>query len=173
MPIPEMTAADAVEIIRLMQDNGIEVYIDGGWCVDALLNEQTRRHNDLDIAIPHKYVPKLLEILGAHGFKEVPRDDSWECNFVLGDDKGRLLDVHTYTFDDNGVNVFGVAYEPRHLTGTGAINGYPVKCVPPDVCVEFHDGYEVDENDYRDVKALCVRFGISLPKIYEKFEAKP
>ena len=172
MEKPEMTAADAVEIIKLIEQNGIEVYIDGGWGVDALLGRQTRKHDDLDIALPHKFVPKLREIFEVRGYKDVPRDDTRECNFVLGDDNGRLIDVHSYTFDENGNNIFGVAYEPRHLTGTGAINGHPVKCIPPEVAVEFHTGYEVDENDYLDVKALCEQFGISVPSIYEKFERK-
>ena len=172
MKNPEMTATDAVNIIKLLEQHGIEVYIDGGWGVDALLGEQTRMHDDLDIALPHRFTPKLRELLETRGYKDVPRDDTRDCNFVLGDDNGRLLDVHTYTFDEDGKNIFGVAYEPHHLTGTGVINGCPVKCPPPDVMVEFHTGYDVDENDYRDTKALCERFNIPMPKDYKKFESK-
>jgi len=168
---PEMTADEVIEIIKLLEQNGIEVYIDGGWGVDALLGEQTRKHDDLDIALPHGFVPKLRELLEARGYKDVPRDDTRDCNFVLGDETGHLVDVHTYTFDENGTNVFGVAYEPRHLTGSGVINGYHVKCPPPDIMVIFHTGYETDENDYRDAKALCERFGIPLPKDYDKIES--
>jgi lincosamide nucleotidyltransferase A/C/D/E len=168
---PEMTADDAVMIIKLLEQNGIEVYVDGGWGVDALLCEQTRKHEDIDIALPHKYVGKIRELLEERGYRDVPRDDTRDCNFVLGDDKGRLVDIHTYTFDENGANIFGVAYEPRHLTGSGKINGYPVKCPPPDVMVEFHTGYAVDADDYRDTKALCERFNIPLPKDYENFGA--
>jgi hypothetical protein len=29
--------------------------------------------------------------------------------------------------------------------------------------------YELDENDYRDVSALCERFGLALPAEYESF----
>jgi len=165
----EMTATDVVEIIKLLEQNGIEVYVDGGWGIEALLGEQTRKHGDLDIALPHKYVPKLRELLEARGYKDVPRNDTRDCNFVLGDEKGHEVDVHSYTFDENGKNVFGVAYEPRHLTGTGTINGYSVKCIPADVMVEFHSGYELGENDYHDVKALCDRFGFALPAEYNKF----
>ena len=170
---PEMTARDAISLLQLLEQHNIEVHVDGGWGVDALLGEQTRRHEDLDIALPHKYVPQLRELLAARGYKEVPRPDSWECNFVLGDAQGHLVDVHSYTFDEKGKNIFGVAYEPRHLTGTGTINCYPVKCPPLDIMVEFHTGYDVDEDDYHDVKALCERFAIALPKAYEKFEKRP
>ena len=131
--------------------------------VDALLGEQTRIHGDLDIALPHKFVPKLRELLEARGYKDVPRPDASEWNFVLGDDEGHLVDIHSYTFDENGNNIFGVAYEPRHLTGTGFINDCKVKCIPPDVMVEFHTGYEMSEKDRHDIKALCARFGIKEP----------
>lgn len=164
-----MTARDAAAIIKLIEENGIEVYVDGGWGVDALLGKQTRKHDDLDIALPHKFVPKLRELLEARGYKDVPRDDTRDCNFVLGDDEGRLVDIHSYTFDENGKHIFGVAYEPHHFTGSGTIDGFRVKCIPPDVMVEFHTGYEVDENDYLDVKALCERFDLPMPKDFEKF----
>lgn len=170
MEVRGMSSDNVVEIIKLLEQNNIEVYVDGGWGVDALLGGQTRKHDDLDIALPHKYIPKLRGLLEACGYKDVVRDDSRECNFVLGNEKGCLIDIHSYTFDENGKNIFGVAYEPHHLIGTGTINGYPVKCIPPDVMVEFHTGYAVDQNDYFDVKALCERFNICLPSIYEKFE---
>jgi len=167
---PKMTADDVVEIIKLLEQNGIEVYVDGGWGVDALLGEQTRIHEDLDIVVPHRYVSKLRELLEARGYKDVPRDDTRDCNFVLGDDKGHLVDIHSYTFDENGENIYGVAYKPHHLTGTGTIDGYPVKCPPPDVMIEFHTGYELDETDYKDTKALCEKFGIPMPRDYDKFK---
>jgi lincosamide nucleotidyltransferase A/C/D/E len=38
--------------------------------------------------------------------------------------------------------------------------------------VKFHSGYELDGNDYRDVSALCERFGVALPAEYERFTQK-
>ena len=38
--------------------------------------------------------------------------------------------------------------------------------------VEFHTGYELDEDDYHDVKALCEKFSIALPEEYKKFEVE-
>ena len=167
-----MTAADAVEIVQLLADNGIRVHVDGGWGVDALLAEQTRPHADLDIAVRHKDVPKLRELLESRGYTEIPRDDSWECNFVLADEAGHEVDVHSYTFDAEGNNVFGVPYPADSLTGTGTIDGHQVECISPKWMVGFHTGYELDMKDYRDVSALCERFGIELPSEYSKFRAK-
>ena len=110
-----MDARTAADLIRFMEQAGIEVYVDGGWAVDALLGRQTRVHDDLDIALPHQYVPRLRASLAARGFRDYPRDDAWECNFVLADDHGCRLDVHSYTLDDAGNNIYGVAYIREHL----------------------------------------------------------
>src|SRR6266516_1695727 len=69
-----------------------------------------RRNDDLDIALPHAQVPRLRALLSTRGFGEQRRDDSWECNFVLADEAGRRLDVHSYTLDAAGLNVGGVPY---------------------------------------------------------------
>lgn len=164
-----MTGEDAIEIIQLLNLNDITVIVDGGWGVDALLGRQTRAHEDLDIAIYHKDVPKMREVLGTVGFREIPRNDSWECNFVLEDDNGRQVDVHSCTFDEHGKNVFGVDYPYESLQGKGEINGVGVRSVPADWMVKFHSGYKLDQNDYRDVKVLCDQFGIEIPKELRNF----
>ncbi|MCL1831117.1 MAG: aminoglycoside nucleotidyltransferase [Oscillospiraceae bacterium] len=165
----EMTKQDVISILQMAEANGITVYIDGGWGVDALLGIQTRKHEDLDIAIAHEHSVQFKQILATQGYSEVIRPDSWECNYVMGDDKGHLIDVHTFTLDEAGNNIYGVAYQGYHLVGKGVIDGYPVSCPPPDVMVEFHTGYEVDATDYADTKALCERFFIPLPDCYMNF----
>jgi lincosamide nucleotidyltransferase A/C/D/E len=167
-----MTASDVIDIAQLLDQNRINVCIDGGWGVDALLGEQTRTHSDLDIAIQHSDVPRLRALLEARGFKDAPRDDTRDCNFVLEDDMGRQIDVHSYSFDSAGNHVYGVEYPAESLTGTGSVNGYPVRCISPEWMVKFHTGYALDENDYNDVRALCRRFGIEMPSEYYKFETR-
>jgi lincosamide nucleotidyltransferase A/C/D/E len=169
---PEMTANDVIEIVQLFNQHPIDFYIDGGWGVDALLGEQTRRHADLDIAIQHKDVAQIRALLEARGYKDVPRDDTRDCNFVLGDDQGHQIDIHSYTFDAAGNLVYGVAYPFDSLTGTGSVNKHPVKCISPEWMVKFHTGYTLDENDYHDVRALCQRFGLKMPLEYKEFEMK-
>ena len=87
----------------------------------------------------------------------------------MGDEHGHEVDFHSYTFDTLGKLVFGVEYPSDSLTGTGSIQGYPVKCISVEWMVKFHSGYELDENDYYDVSALCERFCIALPAEYERF----
>jgi lincosamide nucleotidyltransferase A/C/D/E len=52
-----MTSGDVVDFYKIVTQLGVDLWIDGGWGVDALLGEQTRPHRDLDIAIQQKDVP--------------------------------------------------------------------------------------------------------------------
>lgn len=164
-----MSEKDAVDLIDFLEQHGLDIYVDGGWAVDAALGAQTRPHDDLDIALPHAQVPRLRALLSSQGFREQPRDGSWECNFVLTDQGGRRLDVHSYTLDAAGQNVGGVPYTSEHLSGQGVIGGRRVRCIPPEWLVQFHTGYELDDNDWHDVRLLCERFQIAIPDEYLKF----
>jgi lincosamide nucleotidyltransferase A/C/D/E len=153
----------------MLRKHGIEVCLDGGWGVDALLGWQSRPHADLDIALEHRHVPTVRALLEARGYRDVPRDDTRDCNFVLGDEMGRLVDFHTYTFDENGKLTFGLDYPPESLTGSGTVNGLPVRCITPEWMVKFHSGYPLDDDDYHDVRLLCEKFEIPLPQEYRRF----
>ena len=168
----EMTVQDVAAFLQLMEKNNIEVWIDGGWAVDALLEKQTRIHEDLDIAVRHRYASRIRALLEAAGFSEVIRDDSWLCNFVMGDEKGHLIDVHSFEFDNGGKCLFGVDYPFDSLNGNGKIDGMPVQCITPEWLVKFHSGYPLDKTDYKDVKTLCKKFDIPLPEEYIVFIKK-
>ena len=40
-----MTPEALINLLQLFESTGIEVWLDGGWAVDALLGEKTRPHN--------------------------------------------------------------------------------------------------------------------------------
>jgi lincosamide nucleotidyltransferase A/C/D/E len=63
-----MEAQDVVELYNLLESNGIQVWLDGGWGVDALLQEQTRPHGDVDIIVQNKDVQKMTDLLFSKGF---------------------------------------------------------------------------------------------------------
>jgi lincosamide nucleotidyltransferase A/C/D/E len=65
---PEMSSSDLIELLHLIDEASIDVWLDGGWGVDALLGRQTRRHKDADIILRVSDVPKLREILGRRRF---------------------------------------------------------------------------------------------------------
>jgi lincosamide nucleotidyltransferase A/C/D/E len=169
---PEMTAHEVIEIVKLLNQNDIDVIIDGGWGVDALMGKQSRKHDDLDVAVKHADVPKIRGLLEARGYHDAPWGDTWECNFVLGDDQGYLFDIHSCTFDEAGNNVFGVKYPHESWNGNGSINGHRVRCITPEWMVKFHSGYKLDEKDYHDVKLLCNKYGIEMPDEYNEFVSR-
>ena len=159
-----MTGEDVIGIYSISESLGIEMWIDGGWGVDALLSGQTRTHKDLDIAIQEKDVLKLLQLLEKDGYGQIKENSKW--NFVLGDDNGHLIDVHSFVFDNAGNVVDGIMYPAASLTGMGTINGYPVRCISPEYVVKFHTGYELTEKDWKDVSAVCKKFNLELPEEY-------
>ena len=166
-----MTAADVIDLYAQLTDLGIQIWIDGGWGVDALLGEQTRPHGDLDIVIQQKDVPRLRELLEPQGYRDVERDDTSPWNFVLGDDDGREVDVHAIVFDAEGNGLYGPAakgvyFPAASLSGSGTIDGHAVRCISAEYVIKFHTGYEPHDSDFRDVAALCERFGIDYPDEY-------
>lgn len=158
-----MPATDAASLLTLFAERGIQVWLDGGWAVDAVLGQQTRPHEDLDIALCHNDVPALRQLLEEMGFRDVPRDDTWECNFVLGDDRGRQVDVHSFRFDERGRCIFGVPYPIESLTGRGVIAGCELDCIAPEWLLKFRSGYKLRPKDFLDIDALCKRFSFAPP----------
>jgi lincosamide nucleotidyltransferase A/C/D/E len=54
---------DAIEIILYAEENGIAIWLDGGWGVDALLGEETRIHNDIDLFAEERNSKEFIEAL--------------------------------------------------------------------------------------------------------------
>ena len=167
----KMTATDVIKFYNHLEKSGIDIWIDGGWGVDALLGKQTRLHADLDIAIEQKDLKKAVGLLEKLGYQNVPRDDTKPWNFVLGDGKSREIDFHVIVIDDKGNGIYGPPekgemYPADALVGLGRIKKHPVKCIASEYMVKFHSGYKLRESDYQDIDALCKKFGIALPEEY-------
>lgn len=172
---PVMTAAEVIDLYAELANLGVQIWIDGGWGVDALLGKQTRLHKDLDIAIQQKDLPKFRDFLGARGYKEIKLEIARSHNFVLGDEHGHEIDVHVIVLDAQGNGIYGPAengevYPAAALAGTGTINGHDVRCISPEWAVKFHSGYELKEKDFQDVSSVCEKFGIHLPAEYAHFK---
>jgi lincosamide nucleotidyltransferase A/C/D/E len=170
-----MNSVDVIDLYTTLEKLSVEIWVDGGWGVDALLGEQTRPHSDLDIAIEQKDVPKLRQFLQERGYRDIKQEDAKPWNFVLGDENGREIDVHVIVLDDQGNGLYGPPqkgemYPAASLTGKGEIRGYTVRCISPEWSVKFHSGYQLKDKDFRDVAALCKKFGIELPAAYEQFK---
>jgi lincosamide nucleotidyltransferase A/C/D/E len=164
----EMSAEAAASLIRLIEGAGIEIWLDGGWGVDAVLAEQTRTHKDLDVVVQKKHLPRLRELLGTKGYATQPGGTS--SNFVLVDSLGLEVDVHAIVFDQDGNGLYQMAdggtwvFPRTGFDGRGLIDGLQVRCLTPEVQVYCHaHGYSPAEKDFADMERLEARFGVELP----------
>jgi lincosamide nucleotidyltransferase A/C/D/E len=171
-----MRQDDVLAFLELTDRLGATIWLDGGWGVDACLGRQTRQHSDLDIALQQKDLDVVVDALRRNGYADVPRGDSRPWNFVLGDDAGRLVDFHVVVLDLDGNGIYGPAenglmYPSDALTGLGSVGGRTVRCISPAWLVRFHTGYDVDDDDWADVSALCAQFGLPVPDDYARWLA--
>ena len=158
-----MISKSVLDLYNRFTEKGITVWIDGGWCVDALLGVQTREHDDLDIAVHHKDNDTLRNLLENIGYHEEKRGDSSEYMYFMKNEAGNGVDIHVFEYDEKGNNIYGVEYPFGSLTGTGVIDGKTVNCVDPSFILRFKTGYEPKEKDIHDISALCEKFGFALP----------
>jgi len=163
-----VSKTDATQIISYAEENGIDIWIDGGWGVDALLEEETRPHNDIDLFVEKSNSKRFIEILKEKGFAEVKEAYTTISHTVWKDAKGRIIDLHIFELNEQEYIVFeGEAYPPKVFSGTGKIGDKMVRCIDAENQVLFHLGYEHDENDIHDVRLLCGRFNIPIPNEYK------
>lgn len=94
-----VSKTDAIEIITYAEENRINIWIDGGWGVDALLEDETREHNDIDLFVEESNSKKFIEILIEKGFAEVPEGFTTTSHTVWKDTKGRIIDLHIFKFN--------------------------------------------------------------------------
>ena len=161
-------SADVVEIVRSLTDASIDVWLDGGWGVDALLGEQTRAHYDLDIVVRESDVPRLRDILARSGFHEKDGGKAW--NFVVVDPRGREVDIHTVRFDAQGNGLYGpdgLMYPAGSLDGMGKVDELSVCCKTAEAQMADRVGYEWHVSDHHDVRLLNERLGIPIPGSYQ------
>ncbi len=108
-----MNAEQVVELYGAFLANGISVWLCGGWGVDALLQEQTRPHEDLDIIIRAQDVVAFLSVVSSRGFyvAEIWSGNRWLVGsddvsrptaFVVQGGQGLKMDVHAAWFDAAG-----------------------------------------------------------------------
>ncbi len=165
-----MTANEVLRIISTLNNANIPVWIDGGWGVDALIGQQTREHEDLDVVIALANVETVKDILGEQGF--VVLEDELPTRIVLKGANTQQIDFHTVTFNTEGGAIQKLQdssvyrYKLEGLNGNGSINGHAVKCITPEEQAASHYGYEPDEKDKHDMQLLQKHFGIELTKPY-------
>ena len=153
--------------LKLFDELGIEVWIDGGWGVDALLGECTREHQDLDIIISWEDSAILTEALFARGFVDIHTDDRKDRNFVMGHQSHGWIDFHVIELTKDGGAIYGPGeidwvVAESELNTVGYIGGREVRCLSVDYQVRSHSGYTLQDTDFADLRALHEKYGVQL-----------
>jgi len=172
-----MHAADVVEVIDALELAGVDVWVCGGWGIDALLEEQTRPHDDLDVIIRTDDIEAAIRVTLGLGFSLMT--DELPQGFVVCDMMDRRIDFHPVRFQRDGSAVQEIkgggewVFSAPGLLGAGSVNGREIRCLTPEEqAVRASDqlgdaGYEPTETDRRDIRLLRDRFRITLPFPYD------
>ncbi|GAB3143668.1 hypothetical protein GCM10027258_31120 [Amycolatopsis stemonae] len=136
---------DAGTVLRVLEAvSPAEVWLAGGWGIDALLGRQTREHRDLDLLHRLEQEPEVLEALAALGYRET--GDLRPVRFVLSDGSTEL-DLHPLVFAEDG--------SARQAAPDGTFP-YPADCF----VTGRVDDYEPKPHDVADMRALKETFGV-------------
>ena len=163
----EFTLEDLIPYLELFEELKLEIWIDGGWGVDALLGKQTRAHADLDFLIEKVSSDRLVSAMRELGFVDVHTNDHTPWNFVMGSSEGKNFDFHVLERAIDGDYMYGDPDDPITVTaesinGTGTVAGRSVRCPTPEFQIDSHTGYTLKETDIHDVTALRDKFGVPL-----------
>ena len=95
-----MQSDEVRRVLDRLAAEDIVVWVDGGWGIDALLEEQTRDHSDLDLVVDRAAVATIKSGLRAEGF-EVVRD--WLPTAIAFEHPdGRAIDLHPVELTADG-----------------------------------------------------------------------
>jgi lincosamide nucleotidyltransferase A/C/D/E len=162
-------ASEAAEVLKALDDAGVDAWVDGGWGVDALIGRETRPHEDLDLMVSASDAAPVAALLEAHRFRLVAGTSTAG---VYRDDAGRSVDVRAIVFDGTGRGVFRTTsggetvYPAKAFKGRGSIGGVVVPCLTATAQMLSHTGYEPTEKDAHDVRLLHESFDLPVPPVY-------
>ncbi|MEV0998050.1 hypothetical protein [Nonomuraea sp. NPDC050202] len=162
-------ASAVLHVLETLRKAGCQVWVAGGWGIDALVGRITREHADLDLLHRVEQEPAVIAALESLGYAErtegvVP---GRPARFVMTGPGGREVDLHPLHFrpdgsalqrlDDGG----GALAYPAGVLVTGEIAGVAVPCLSVAQQVHFHQGYTPRERDLLDMASLREAYGIA------------
>ncbi|GLV55146.1 aminoglycoside nucleotidyltransferase [Dictyobacter sp. S3.2.2.5] len=166
-----MQAQNVLKIIQMLASVGVQLWLDGGWGVDALLGRQTREHSDVDVVIRLDQVGLVRRSLEDADYTMV--EDELPTRFVMQHTSGLSIDFHPVYFDDQGDGIQQLQdgtpfhYPADGFAGHGTISGVTVPCVTAEAQLLCHLGYEPTARDQRDMRLLGEAFQLSLPAQFQ------
>ena len=159
-----MAGEDVLAVLALLRHAEVDVWVGGGWGVDALVGAQTRPHQDVDLMHRTEQEPAVVAALAEAGYVETV--DWRPVRFVLADADGHGIDLHPLVFAADGSAVQasldpGRVFDyPAACFVTGTVLGTTVPCLSAEQQVFFHQGYAPTDRDRHDMALLRQAFGL-------------
>ncbi len=157
-----------------MEEHGVELWLIGGWGVDALLGRQTREHHDLDVLVEVSALERFRQRLDDLGFEfqYVWDDETWRVRdvswsgserqataFVYAHADGREIDTHVIRQEADGAitTLWTSPYQMAAdgLQGRGVVGGQSVRCLTAEMQRDAHIGYELPVHHVADMQLLA------------------
>jgi lincosamide nucleotidyltransferase A/C/D/E len=142
---------------------GPPCWVAGGWGIDALLGQQTRRHYDLDLIISDTPddVERIGRVLARAGFRPGVRESNpgllMPVRHCWQDDQGSTVEVMPVALHEPPFSATAPAVPhlpPEQPFTRGVIGGREVPCLSASLQLALHEGYEARGVDRADVAAL-------------------
>jgi lincosamide nucleotidyltransferase A/C/D/E len=170
-----MHATDVLEVLDGLEAFGLDVWVAGGWGVDALLGAQTRQHDDLDLIVDRAREADAQAALETLGFRPIRAEFFHGAlmpkQIIMRDRAGRIVDLHgvdARTWPGSWRELLAgrsaVPFDPAKPFVAGTIEGRPVECLSPELQLASRQVYEVTDSAAADATALCARFHLAEPQ---------
>ena len=104
---PDALAAQQLSALArvsgLFEDEGVAYWLFGGWAVDFYAGLVTREHDDVDLAVWLKDVPRIMTLLEGDGWRHAPLNDE---DGGTGYERGSVRLELTYLIRDADGGIF-------------------------------------------------------------------
>lgn len=151
----EMTAERVLALLDALEE--VDVWVDGGWGVDALVGRQTRAHGDLDLGVARPQLSEVIRLLEEIGYCVTDARFAQVTVQLTHTVEGHRVDLHP------SLPLVGGGTEQLDFDGNtyflppaveGRIGGRVVRCMPVSAQLRSHRGYELRPVDRHDMELL-------------------
>ncbi len=150
-----MTPERVLQLLDALEP--LDVWVDGGWGVDALVGRQTRPHGDLDLGVVRPQLGQVVDVLEELGYGVTDARFVQVTVQLTHATEGHRVDLHPST------PVAGGGTEQLDFDGNkyliapaveGRIGGRLVRCMPISAQLQSHQGYQLRPVDLHDMRLL-------------------